>query len=205
VALLLLPAIICLTGGGCVRGTRSAPDLTYLDVDPGPALETLGISPEVLLLRRLDVASPFDDRRFIYKTAPGTYESDYYVRFVAPPAELLTERLEAWLSESGLFGAVVEPGSSVDFRYVLEGELQELFGDYSNPQQPEAVIQAEFVLVDDLEGAGKVIFKRQYRHTEPVNSSGGKAVAASWRIALRSILLELSTDLRSHLAQSGGQ
>ena len=157
--------MLCLAAVGCIRGTRPAPELTYLDILPGAAPKTSGASNEVLLLRRLDVESPFDDRRFLYRTEPGTYESDYYVRFVAAPADLLTERLETWLSESEIFQAVVEAGSSVEYRYILEGEILELYGDYTNPQQPKAVINADFVLVDDLEGAGKIVFKKQYRQS----------------------------------------
>jgi len=199
-----LLTMLCLAMVGCVRGTRPAPDLTYLDISPGKTPDTSVISQDVLLLRRLDVESPFDDRRFHYRTGPGTYESDYYVRFVASPADLLTDRLEAWLSEGSLFRAVVEPGSSVDYRYILEGEILELYGDYSDPRRPLAVLKAEFLLVDDLEGAGKIVFQKQYRRAEPVASSDPGALASGWGTALRGLLLELTSDLQAKLAAYGG-
>lgn len=199
-----LIAMFCLSGAGCLRGTRPAPDLTYLDISPGTVPESPEVSREVLLLRRIDIESPFDDSRFHYRTAPGTYESDYYVRFVASPADFLTERMEAWLNESRLFQAVVESGSSVEYRYILEGQILELFGDYTNPQQALAVIKADFVLVDDLEGAGKIVFKKQYRHTEPLASSEARALATSWGRALRKLLLELTSDLQGAFAARDG-
>lgn len=196
----LLLTMICLAAPGCVRGTRPAPDLTYLDISPGPAPGLSDGSQDVLLLRRFEVQSPFDDRRFLYKTGSGTYRSDYYVRFVASPADLLTDKLETWLNESRLFQAVVESGSAVEYRYILEGEIREFYGDYSNPGLTTAVIKAEFVLVDDLEGKGKIVFKKQYRHAEPAPSSDARALAATWGATLRKILLGLTTDLQAALA-----
>jgi cholesterol transport system auxiliary component len=202
--LLLLLLIVGLAGVACVRGNRPAPDLTYLEIDPGTAPAPSGGSQDVLLLRRLDVQSPFDDRRFLYKTGSGTYESDYYVRFVASPADLLTDRLEIWLDESRLFQAVVESGSTAEYRYVLEGEILELYGDYSSPGQVTAVISSEFVLVDDLDGAGRIVFNKQYRQAEPAASSDAGALATSWGSALRQIFLQLTTDLQVLLAKQNG-
>lgn len=205
-SLTLWPLLLSLAslGAGCIRGTRPAPDLLYLDVQPGSVPEALAPSQEVLLLRRLDVQSPYDDRRFVYRTGSGTYESDYYVRFAAPPAEILTDRVEHWLAESGLCQAVVEPGTRVEYRYVLEGEVLELYGDYTNPQQPRAVLKLEFVLVDDLEGAGKIVFSKQYRRAEPMGSPGARSLAGSWGSALRAVLLELTIDLKGSLNSAEG-
>jgi cholesterol transport system auxiliary component len=196
-----LVAMLCLAAAGCVRGTRPAPDLTYLDISPGSAPVTNGSSQEVLLLRRLDVQSPFDDRRFHYRTGPGTYETDYYVRFVASPSDLLTDRLEEWLNESRIFHAVVESGSSAEYRYILEGEILELYGDYTKPQQAAAVIEADFVLVDDRVGAGRIVFEKQYRQTVPVVPSDARILAASWGEALRGVFLKLVEDLQGTLGK----
>jgi len=191
-------------GAGCVRGTRPAPDLLYLDIHPGSVPEASQASSEVVLLRRLDVGSPFDDRRFVYRTGSETYESDYYVRFAASPAEILTDRVEAWLNESHLFEGVVESGSRVEYRYILEGEVLELYGDYTDPQQPRAVLKLDFVLVDDLEGAGKIVFSRQYRRVEAMSSPRAQSLAEGWGSALRAVLQELTSDLKNSLNTGEG-
>lgn len=200
----LLPfllALISLVVPACVRGTRPAPDLTYLDINPGAAPAPSGGTKDVLLLRRFEVQSPFDDRRFLYKTGGGAYASDYYVRFVASPADLLTDRLETWLDQSRLFGTVVESGSTAEYRYILEGEILELYGDYTAPGPPAAVIKGEFVLVDDLDGAGKIVFEREYRETEQAAASDAGALATSWGAALRRIFLQLTQDLQATFAR----
>lgn len=194
-----LLAMICVAAVGCVRGTRPAPELTYLDISPGTAPGATKASQNVLLLRRLEVESPFDDRRLHYRTGSQTFEADYYVRFVASPADVLTDRLETWLTESQLFEAVVDPGSSAEYRYILEGEILGLYGDYTDPEQPRAVIQAEIILVDDLEGAGKIVLNKQYRHVEPITSPDARALAAGWGTALRRVFLDLVTDLQGSL------
>ncbi len=199
-----LLAMLVFTLTGCLRGTRSAPDLEHFDISPGDAPRAPRSSAHVLMLRRLDVESPFEDRRFLYRTGPSTYEPDYYIRFVASPAELLTNRLEEWIEEMGLFAAVVEPGSSAEYRYILEGQILQLYGDYTDPRQPKAVIKAEFVLVDDQDGAGKILFERQYQQAEPVISSAADGLATGWGQAVRSVFLALGSDLQESL-QDGGQ
>ena len=92
----------------------------------------------------------------------------------------MTDELETWLNESRLFQAVVESGSAVAYRYILETEIREFYWDYSNPGLTTAVIKAEFVLVEDLEGEGKILFRKQYRHAELAPSSDAHALAATW-------------------------
>jgi hypothetical protein len=79
-----------------------------------------------------------------------------------------------------------------------------LCGDYSSPGQVTAVISSEFVLVDDLDGAGRIVFNKQYGQAEPAASSDAGALAASWGSALRQIFLQLTNDLQVLLAKQNG-
>jgi len=198
--LICVAASLLLVASACVRGVRPAPDLTYLDIIPGKASPAESISGDVLLLHRIGIQSPFDDRRLNYRTGPGTFEPDYYIRFVAAPSDIVTGRLETWLAESRLFQAVVESGTSVEYRYILEGEIIELYGDYSNPQQPSAVITAEFTLVDDAEGMGRIVLNNRYRQVVPVSSPNPDGLAAGWGTALRNMFLDLTADIQDRFS-----
>jgi ABC-type uncharacterized transport system auxiliary subunit len=58
--------------------------------------------------------------------ADGTESADFYNEWTAPPAELVEEAIRRWLGASGLFSAVVAPGSRATSELIMETELTAL-------------------------------------------------------------------------------
>ncbi len=182
----------------CLPKPRPAPDITYEDISVALPEQTSSAVDATLLVRRLRVVAPFDRSSFYYKTGDGTFEFDYYYRFIAPPGDLLTNGTREWLDAAGLFAGVIDPRSRLEYRYVAEGTVTELFGDYTGTT-PKAVIGMDLTLLDDAEGLAKTLLRKKYRVEVTVESSDQTRYADAVGKALARILENFRQDLGSVL------
>jgi hypothetical protein len=83
----------------------------------------------VLLLRTLRAAPGLDARGLRLVGANGQVDTEFWNEWTAPPAELAEEAMRRWLAASGLFAAVVPPGSRLRPDLVLEAELARLHAE----------------------------------------------------------------------------
>jgi len=189
--LMLLPAL----AAGCDM-SKPFPDKTLFAIDPGqPARTYQQVCPYVLRVYAVRVASPSDAQTFLYKRGGSRYENDYYNGFVAPPERLLTGTLIDWIGRSGLCAAVVDSASRLNHRYILEGIVSEMCGDYSDPKSAKASITVSFFLIDDEPIDSRVVFNKTYKATAPIASANAEAMAAALNGAYRTVLTDLTEDL----------
>lgn len=183
----------CTVGCGL---SRPYPEKALFALDPGQAPKAARpVSPAAVLIRSVYVASPFDAQTFFYKRAGSQYELDYYNGFVAAPGQLLTGTLLNWMGQSGLFAAAVESGSRMTAAYVLEANVTQMYGDYSDPKAPKARLAATFFLLDTRPVDAVIIFQKSYQASAPISPATPAAMAAAASAAYRSILVELTGDL----------
>jgi uncharacterized lipoprotein YmbA len=84
------------------------PQVHYYDFDlpaPAPATAT-ATQPALLWVQPFTALPPCDQDRMVYRDSAYEVRFDAYRRWIAPPPELLRERLVAWLRASGRFVAV---------------------------------------------------------------------------------------------------
>jgi hypothetical protein len=77
----------------------------------------------VLLLRSLRGVPGLQELGLRAARADGGFDIAPYDEWIAPPGDLAEAALRAWLQASGLFVAVVAPGSRAEATLVLEGQL----------------------------------------------------------------------------------
>ena len=182
--------------GGCSAMSKPFPGKNFFAIDAGrPEAAGRRVSESTLRVRQVRVASPYDARAFVYKIGGARFETDYYNGFIAEPAAILTGELVEWLAGSGLFGSVVASDNGADHRFILEGNVRGLYGDYSVREAPKAVIEVKFFLLDD--GGAKIVipFKKGYKKTASCKDDSPAALVAAWGKAYREILAELTADL----------
>jgi ABC-type uncharacterized transport system auxiliary subunit len=81
-----------------------------------------------VLLVRSFAAGPGMESRGLQSVQPdGSIRTEYYEEWSVPPAQAVEEAVRGWLAWSGLFAAVVAPGSRLAAGLVLEGELDALW------------------------------------------------------------------------------
>ena len=194
---LLLASVFGLTG--CISRpalnkrtfTFNAPTISTTNVVTGDC---------VLGIRNLQIAAPFDERSFVYRTGEFSYVRDPYAEFMGPPAEELLAPMRGWLRDSGNFIAVTEAGSAFKPDLQVEISVSQLFGDFRQPEHPAAVVTIRFVLFNAPNGVpGKVILQQEYSRRIPLSAPTAAALMEGWNQALAKILAEVSSDFRACL------
>ncbi len=81
-----------------------------------------------VLLVRAFAAGPGMEERGLQSVQPdGSIRTEFYEQWSVLPAQAVEEAVRGWLADSGLFSAVLAPGSRLSADLVLEGELDALW------------------------------------------------------------------------------
>ena len=98
---------------------------------------------KALLVRTLRAAPGLEARGLQIVQNDGSIRTDFYEEWSVPPADAVEDVLRRWLAASGLFSAVLAPGSRARADLALEGELQSLL---AMPAQGSSVAALGLVL-----------------------------------------------------------
>ena len=156
------------------------------------------ISKDVVLdVQSFNVDTAFSNRSLVYRKNQSEYETDFYNQFLIRPEDMITEKTRSWLSESGLFELVLEPGSYIDASHVLEGNIITLYGDFRDKSSPKATMKIRFFLIK-LSGKS-VVFAKTYETTSESNERTAESLVEAFDNCLTNILSDLEEDLREQL------
>jgi uncharacterized lipoprotein YmbA len=177
-------SLYCLDAG---RPTASESSQAQ-QITPVPA----GIPREqVLQVRRVNIAPPFDGPSLVYRPPGGTYVKDYYSEWVSAPEELFTTQMVDWLSTSGPFASVVDGRSAAPHQFVLETCITSLYGDFQQPTEPKVVLTARVYLLGDR----AVAFQNHYDISIPIADASAQQMVVGSGRAYRQLLESITQDL----------
>jgi cholesterol transport system auxiliary component len=181
-----------LLGAAGLAGCSVLPERTYqerrewpLEVPPPAPIPAHPGAP-VLLLRSLRAGPGLDTRGLRTKLPDGAEHLDYWEEWAVPPPQGVETALRQYLAASGLFSAVVMPGSELAPDLVLEGELLGFVADEST-----RVARADLSLVllrAPRYGRLTPLLQHTVSGEAPLSGTDGPAVAASLRAALAALL-----------------
>ncbi len=156
------------------------------------------ISKDVILdVINFSIDTTFSTKSLVYRKSQSEYETDFYNQFLIKPDDMITEKTRSWLSESGLFKWVLEPGSYTNATHVLEGNITALYGDFREKASPKATMKIRFFLVKLPEKA--VVFGKTYEAVLEVKSQTAEALVEAFDKCLINILSNLEQDLQEQL------
>jgi len=156
------------------------------------------ISKDVILdVQSFNVDTAFSNRSLVYRKNQSEYETDFYNQFLIRPDDMITEKTRSWLSESGLFELVLEPGSYIDASHVLEGNIITLYGDFRDKSSPKATMKIRFFLIKLSDKS--VVFAKTYETTSESNERTAESLVEAFDNCLTNILSDLEEDLCEQL------
>ncbi|MBF0480523.1 MAG: membrane integrity-associated transporter subunit PqiC [Desulfovibrionaceae bacterium] len=178
-------------------GSRQHGERRYYMLDPAREAHSVQINAKtVLKVRPFTVSPGFDTREFIYKVGGQRVETDYYNLLFMQPGQAVAQATRKWLDASGLFGHVVDSTSQIEETHALEGNLVALYGDYSDPGAPKAVLEIQYFLLKQTKDDFTVVFQKNYRRETPFDGSAAQNMAEGLQKSLGEVLTALEADLK---------
>ena len=146
----------------------------------------------VLLVRSVRAAPALQDRGLQSLQRDGSVHVDFYEQWSVPPAQAMEDDLRQWLADSGLFTAVVAPGSRLNADFVLEGELNSFIAD---PSRGVVHIALALVLLDQRRGSTRVLLQRTESAEVKLSSADPPAIAETMRAGIAEVLRRTEADV----------
>ncbi len=140
---------------------------------------------KVLLVRTLRAAPGLEARGLQVLQADGSVRTDFYEEWSVPPADAVEDVLRRWLAASGLFSAVLAPGSRLRADVALEGELLALL---ARPADRVSRVSLGLVLLDLRPSPVRVLTQAELTATAPMGGPDAPAVARAGQAALASLM-----------------
>lgn len=146
----------------------------------------------VLLVRNLRAAPGLEQRGLQWLQRDGSLHVDFYEQWAVPPAQAVEDDIRGWLADSGVFSAVVAPGSRLNAGFVLEGELQVFMADLNTGTAHVAVA---LVLLDQRPGVAKVLLQKTESADAKLAATDAPAIVAAIKTALKEVLQRIEADV----------
>lgn len=189
-------AIVLAAGLAACSFTRPPLERATYDLAPARGTPPAGAAKGVVLkVKPFRTTPPYEGREFQYRRADGQLVADFYHGFSAGPGELVTAAAADWLTSSGLFSAVLQPGISADSTYSLEGSVIAVYGDVRDPQRPAAVLEVQTYLIRTAPAARELVLDRRFAERVAVAEATPAAFAKGYSEALARILARLEREL----------
>ena len=151
---------------------------------------------KVLLVRTLRAAPGLEARGLQVLQADGSIRTEFYEQWSVPPADAVEDVLRRWLAASGLFSAVLAPGSRLRADLALEGELLALL---AQPQDRVSRVALGLVLLDLRPSPVRVLVQAEVTATAPLGSGEPSAVAHAGQAALATAMQRVEARIAGAL------
>jgi ABC-type uncharacterized transport system auxiliary subunit len=175
------------------EGSVGAMPVVSGPVVSGPARRGGGL---VLLVRTVQAGPELDTRGLQTLQPDGSVKTDFYEQWAVPPAEGIDDDLRRWLADSGLFAAVVGPGSRMTADFVLEGELLALHADLGAMTARAALA---LVLIEQLPGGDRIKLERTEVASVKLEGTDPPAQVRAQLTAVTAVLRETEAKLANAL------
>ena len=140
---------------------------------------------KVLLVRDVQ-ASPGVDRLGLQWYEPnGSVHVDFYNQWSVPPSQAVTSNLQQWLAGSGLFSAVVSPGSGLSPGLILDTQLTQFTAD---PRTMTAHAGLQITLINPDRTPAQVLLQRSVAGQARMPADSPEGVADGLQAALADAL-----------------
>jgi len=179
------------------RSDDSAGDVTGDVTGASPTgVARPGRAGRVLLVRTVQAGPGMEERGLQTLQQDGSVKTDFYEQWTVPPAEAVNDDLRRWLADSGLFAAVLGPGSRMTADFALEGELLALHADLRTMTARAAL---SLVLIDLRPGAASIGFQRTEAASVKLEGTDPPALVQAQREAVAAVLRQTAADLANAL------
>ncbi len=181
----------------CMNLKQPAKKIEYYALEyPSPKIGDLPLLPYVIRVDRFTTASPYNTSQIIYRNRSFERNAYVYHRWQSNPGGIITTLVNRDLKNSGLFKAVLSPGSQCSSSYIIEGAVDEFF-EWDTPDAWKAVLGVSIILTqkntEDI--SNTILFQKTYHQVQECRRKHPKSVAEAMSRALSKISEEMIKDV----------
>lgn len=147
----------------------------------------------VALVRAVQAAPGLEQRGLQSLRPDGSVDVAFYEQWIVEPAAGVEASLRQWLAASGLFAAVLAPGSRLAADIVIESTLTTFLAD---PPSGVARVALSVAAIDQRRSPAHVVAQGDLRETAPLHGNDAPAEVAALKEALASLLNDVEQLLR---------
>jgi len=189
--------------GGCLSKPALVPQM--FSIDP-PAVEEPRRSAGacVVSVKRVQVSPLFEGRDLIYRTGEHRLERDPYASFAAPPGDMLTGAVRAYLRNAAFAREVVEPGEALRPDLLVEVHATEISGDLRRADDAAAILTLRFLVIPGGSEShpGAPLLEKEYSSRIRLPTRTADAIATAWNQGLSAVMKDFARDLEAVLARA---
>ncbi len=181
----------------CVSLKQPVNKIEYYTLEyPPPQIKTLHPLPHVIRMDRFTVAPSYNTSQIIYRDQSFKRNAYVYYRWQTNPGATVTTLLKRDIKNSGLFKAVLNPGSRFSSPYMIEGTVDEFF-EWDTQNAWKAILTVSIILTEKNKNdiKNRILYQKTYRKAEICQQKKPKAVAEAMSQALSKISEELIIDV----------
>ncbi|MHC4647674.1 MAG: ABC-type transport auxiliary lipoprotein family protein [Planctomycetota bacterium] len=156
-------------------------------------------SAAILTVEPFSIDSAFRTRSIVYKKTTHQFENSFYREYLIPPATMMTQQTRRWLSDSGLFARVLQPGSIMKPTHVLEGHIVKAYADASVNNKAAVQLEISLYLLKKNKGEEEILFGKTYTAREPMGSPKAEDYFKALEIAMTKVLQQYEKELAALL------
>ena len=183
--------------GACVSLKQPVNKIEYYTLEyPSPQFRALNPLPHVIRMDRFTTAPTYNTSQIIYRDRSFKRNAYVYYRWQTNPGAIVTTLLNRDIKNSGLFKAVLDPGSRFSSSYIIEGTVDEFF-EWDTQNAWKAILTVSIVLAEKNKNdiKNRILFQKSYRKAEICQQKNPKSVAEAMSQALSIISEEMIIDV----------
>jgi cholesterol transport system auxiliary component len=147
-----------------------------------------------LMVSEVTPAPGLDQRGLQWLLPNGSLHVDFYNQWAVAPASAVTTDLQQWLAASGLFSAVVSPGTGLTPDLILNATLTTFIAD---PRTLTAHAALALVLIDQRAIPAKVLLQKTVSADAHMTADTSDGIVNALRTALANVLSATEATLAS--------
>jgi cholesterol transport system auxiliary component len=150
--------------------------------------------PRTLLVRTVQAGPGLETRGLQTLQPDGSLTTAFYEQWAVPPAEGIDDDLRRWIADSGLYAAVLDPGSRMTADLSLEAELLTLHADLGSGT---ARVALSLLLLDQRTNPARIRLQRTEAAEVKLEGTDPPALVRAQLTAVTAVLRQAEADLAS--------
>lgn len=189
---------LCLFCTSCSPLKRSYPEKNYFALNiPGAPVYTSKFGKSAVRIKSFKAPPQYQNKNFVYRIGENEYTTDFYNEFLTAPTGMIAVEAARWFENAGLFKNVIMQSSQILPDFVIEGAIENLYGDFKDKANAKAVISIKLFLIDARKAKSRIVLQKTYNSSQQLGDDSPEELVKGWNKGLAEIFDNFAKDVEA--------